>query len=77
MASGRDKINASAPTAVPGKNIPRELPTHQEIELAAYQLYLERGGMNGTELDDWLQAERELMEQFESEAGPRTKAKGA
>jgi hypothetical protein len=28
-------------------------------------------------LDDWLQAERELMEQFESEAGPRTKAKGA
>jgi len=28
--------------------------------LRAYEIYLERGGLPGNELDDWLQAEREL-----------------
>jgi hypothetical protein len=35
-------------------------PNHQEIRLRAYEIYLERGGLPGNELDDWLQAEREL-----------------
>jgi hypothetical protein len=37
-------------------------PTHQEIAARAYQLYLERGRQHGHEVDDWLQAEYELME---------------
>jgi len=28
--------------------------------LRAYEIHLERGGLAGNELDDWLQAEREL-----------------
>ena len=32
----------------------------QEIERRAYELYLERGGGDGHDLDDWIQAEREL-----------------
>ena len=32
----------------------------QEIRIRAYEFYLERGGEPGRELDDWLQAEREL-----------------
>jgi hypothetical protein len=36
-------------------------PTHQEIAARAYQLYLERGFQPGHDLDDWLQAEYELM----------------
>jgi hypothetical protein len=35
-------------------------PSHEEISLRAYEIYLERGGLPGNELDDWLQAEREL-----------------
>jgi hypothetical protein len=35
-------------------------PSHEEIRLRAYEIYLERGGLPGNELDDWLQAEREL-----------------
>jgi hypothetical protein len=35
-------------------------PNHEEIRLRAYEIYLERGGTAGNELDDWLQAEREL-----------------
>jgi hypothetical protein len=34
----------------------------EEIRRRAYQIYLERGGQPGRELDDWLQAERELKQ---------------
>ena len=33
----------------------------EEIRLRAYAIYLERGEEQGRELDDWLQAERELI----------------
>jgi hypothetical protein len=33
---------------------------HEEIRRRAYEIYLERGGRAGGEIDDWLQAEREL-----------------
>ena len=32
----------------------------QEIRRRAYEIYLERGAHPGHELEDWLQAEREL-----------------
>jgi len=35
-------------------------PSREEIRLRAYEIYLERGGVPGNELDDWLQAEGEL-----------------
>jgi hypothetical protein len=34
--------------------------SHEQIKRRAYEIYLERGGFPGNELDDWLQAEREL-----------------
>ena len=37
-------------------------PTQEAIELRAYELYVARGGDQGQDLDDWLQAERELRE---------------
>jgi hypothetical protein len=33
---------------------------HEEIARRAYAIYEERGRFPGAELDDWLQAEREL-----------------
>jgi len=36
-------------------------PRHQEIRRRAYEIYLERNGLPGDELDDWLRAERELQ----------------
>jgi hypothetical protein len=35
-------------------------PTYDEIAAAAYQRYLQRGGTDGRDFDDWLEAEREL-----------------
>jgi hypothetical protein len=32
----------------------------QQIRNRAYEIYLQRGGQSGYELEDWLQAEREL-----------------
>jgi hypothetical protein len=37
-------------------------PTHQEVAARAYQIYLERGRVEGHEIDDWLQAEYEVMQ---------------
>lgn len=37
--------------------------TREEIALRAYQIYLERGGAPGNELDDWTRAERELLQE--------------
>jgi hypothetical protein len=39
-------------------------PTHDEIEYSAYQIYLERGGRHGRDVEDWLQAERKLLKKY-------------
>ena len=55
-------IGRSAPRS--GQQIAERHPTHEEIELRAYQIYIERGGAPGNELEDWLQAEFELIEEY-------------
>ena len=35
-------------------------PTHDQIALRAYHIYLQRQGAPGNPFDDWKQAEREL-----------------
>jgi hypothetical protein len=39
----------------------RHSPTQEEIRRRAYEIYLERGGLSGNEIDDWHRAERELQ----------------
>jgi hypothetical protein len=41
-------------------------PSYDEIAEAAYQRYLRRGGHDGRDFDDWLEAERELKERRQS-----------
>jgi Protein of unknown function (DUF2934) len=41
---------------------PSPQPTREDIERRAYEIYLERGGTGGSEMEDWLQAERELRQ---------------
>ena len=47
-----------------GPQIAERHPTREEIELRAYQIYVERGGAQGNDLEDWLQAEFELSEKY-------------
>ncbi|TKS60617.1 MAG: hypothetical protein EWM72_01167 [Nitrospira sp.] len=39
------------------------VPTPEEIERRAYDIFLARGGTGGNAVDDWLQAERELLQE--------------
>jgi hypothetical protein len=39
---------------------PPPIPANEEIATRAYEIYLERGGGHGGDVEDWLQAEREL-----------------
>jgi len=36
-------------------------PTDEEVRERAYHRYLERGGVHGSEFDDWLEARRDLL----------------
>ena len=35
-----------------------------QIRERAFEIHIERGGIHGCDLDDWLQAERELQERY-------------
>ncbi len=43
----------------------------ERIRGRAYEIYQERGGGDGHELDDWLQAEIQLENSHEEESSPR------
>ncbi len=46
----------------PGLNNPVEGPSREKIAQRAYEFYLERGGADGSEQEDWLRAERDLQQ---------------
>ena len=63
MASTAKTIGGTEATAPEATEEEREvvLPSREEeIRIRAYEIYLQRGGQPGYELEDWLQAEREL-----------------
>jgi hypothetical protein len=39
---------------------PWRAPTHEEIAIRSYELYLARGGADGHDVQDWLDAEKQL-----------------
>jgi hypothetical protein len=38
------------------------LPLEEHIRRRAYELYVDRGNQSGSEYDDWLQAEEEILQ---------------
>lgn len=42
---------------------PAQSPSREEIARRAYEIYLARGQTGGREVEDWVQAERELVAQ--------------
>jgi hypothetical protein len=40
----------------------KKLSPQQKIELRAYEIYLEREGAPGNPLEDWVRAEREVLQ---------------
>jgi hypothetical protein len=52
-------VAASQGTADPNTG---KFPTSEEIQSRAYQIYMERGAADGSDLQDWLHAECELQQ---------------
>jgi hypothetical protein len=51
------------PAPAKAKEAPIEaLPLEERIQRRAYELYVEHGNQSGSELDDWLQAEEEVLQ---------------
>ncbi len=66
------KLKSSLPTTKKSRST-KSAPTHEEIALRAYEIYVERGGAPGDALGDWVRAERELLEKSSKphgKAGP-------
>jgi Protein of unknown function (DUF2934) len=49
----------------------RTVPTSEEIRQRAFEIYIERGRIHGSDLDDWMQAERELQEKIQGDRKSR------
>jgi len=64
MASKAKMIGSTEATqpesAVKEREVLLRSTREEEIRNRAYEIYLQRGGQSGHELEDWLQAEREL-----------------
>jgi Protein of unknown function (DUF2934) len=63
MASKAKTIGSTEPqaeTAVEEREGLLDSTREQEIRARAYEIYLQRGEQPGDEVEDWLQAEREL-----------------
>lgn len=55
-------INVAAKQPAAASIVKRLRPANREIAARAYELFLLRGGSHGSDVDDWLQAERELAQ---------------
>ena len=58
--NGRTEPRATSTQAKTGEVSVGNSARDEDIRRRAYEIYLERGSEPGRELDDWLQAEREL-----------------
>ena len=43
------------------KNIESDAPVEERIRRRAHEIWLQRGGQDGSDFDDWLQAEQEIL----------------
>ena len=51
------------PASARAKETPIEaLPLEERIRRRAHELYVDRANQSGSELDDWLQAEEEILQ---------------
>ena len=68
-SSDRHETRAADPIEAERDNRLRE-----EIQLRAYNRFLERGGGPGGEIEDWLAAERELLTTPSEQTPPKLRA---
>ena len=68
MRNTASGATTAALSEVAEQELTKRGPTAEEIRTRAYEIHIERGGIHGCDLDDWMQAERELQEKYESDS---------
>jgi len=58
-------------TSIQSEQLFAREPIEDRIRQGAHELYLQRGDGAGSELEDWLQAEREILAASERERKPQ------
>ena len=62
-AANSKKKNPEPETTEPNSaQVIRPYPTHEDVQRRAYEIYLSQGRTDGRDLDNWLQAEREMSQ---------------
>jgi len=69
-------MERSSPTAPKSRAASNGQPAREEIALRAYHIYLQRGAAPGSEFEDWMQAERQLIAEI-GKPHRKVKAKSA
>jgi hypothetical protein len=70
-------VKGSAAAKESTENQDSQGPTHDEIALLAYGIYLDRGGSEGGELEDWFEAEKRLFSEWAHRHAPKSKSTAA
>ncbi|MGH9201826.1 MAG: DUF2934 domain-containing protein [Vicinamibacterales bacterium] len=71
IGSEERATRATEPSSAVASQQSARRPGDDEIASRAYTRYLARGGEHGHDLDDWLEAEREVSRELENEAEHR------
>ncbi|MBL8877951.1 MAG: DUF2934 domain-containing protein [Phycisphaerales bacterium] len=59
--SAKTTASSASPRGTSAADSPKTMgPTHDEIAVRAYEIFLARNGAPGDPMIDWMQAEREL-----------------
>ncbi len=53
----------------PSQTVISDMPSHEEISARAYSLFEARGASHGDDLNDWLEAEHELLQEYSDRIG--------
>ena len=62
-AANSKKKNPAPETIEPNSaQVTRPYTTHEDVQRRAYEIYLSQGRTDGRDLDNWLQAEREMSQ---------------
>jgi hypothetical protein len=62
-------VQALKPRRPVSETVVSDMPSHEEIAARAYALYEARGASHGDDLNDWLEAEHELLQEYSERVG--------
>jgi hypothetical protein len=62
-------VHTQKPRRPASLTVVSDLPSHEEIAARAYALYEARGASHGDDLNDWLEAEHELLQEYSDRVG--------